>query len=620
MKNRKWIDIAIGFVALAMIIYHMFYTQMLIQAPTRHVVSHVGFAFLLVFLNTIKKEENKKIIYMSIVFTFLSFAANLYVHIFADDLELAGWALSNLDVIVGLVIIIMVLEATRQTFGLMMPLLTIAVIFYPFIGQHLSGPFNTIGLPIVQVVSNLSVGLTGGGIYGPAMTISANYIFLFIIFGSILQAVGATKFFMQLGRLVGSKVKGGPGLMAVVSSSAVGSITGSTAANIAITGAFTIPLMKKVGYKSEQAAAIEAAASNGGQVMPPVMGIVAFGMAGLTGIPYLKIISMALIPAILYFLSTGLYVYFWAAKLDLGKTEEKVDIKELLLTAPMFFTPILVIIFLLTKGYTIMNVAFWSILSTIAVSMIRKETRPSFSDIIDGLIKGAGAGAGIAVMCGAIGMLLDILTMSGIGVKLSAGIETWSAGHLPFGLLIVASICILMGMGGTSLSAYIIVSVFAVPALMKIGIGLEQAHFFVVFVTIFAFVTPPVAIGALIASKLASASYVKTAVESTKVAAAGFLLPYMFIFVPVLLLQPQEPLRAVVGIIACIVILLVIQIGFVGFFRARCSVVERVSAFISALCLFIYVFTQDYKLFAVGIVIFILLAIVQILKPRKKSK
>ena len=125
MKNRKWIDIAIGFVALAMIIYHMFYTQMLIQAPTRHVVSHVGFAFLLVFLNTIKKEENKKIIYMSIVFTFLSFAANLYVHIFADDLELAGWALSNLDVIVGLVIIIMVLEATRQTFGLMMPLLTI---------------------------------------------------------------------------------------------------------------------------------------------------------------------------------------------------------------------------------------------------------------------------------------------------------------------------------------------------------------------------------------------------------------------------------------------------------------------------------------------------------------
>lgn len=204
--------------------------------------------------------------------------------------------------------------------------------------------------------------------------------------------------------------------MAVVSSAAVGSITGSTAANIAITGAFTIPLMKKVGYRPEQAAAIEAAASNGGQVMPPVMGIVAFGMAGLTGIPYLTIITMALIPAILYFLSTGLYVYFWAAKLDLGRIQEKVDIKELMFSAPLFFTPILVIIYLLTKGFTIMNVAFWAILSTIVVSLIRKKTRPSFSTIIDGFIKGAVAvaGAGIAMMCGAIGMLLDILTMSGI--------------------------------------------------------------------------------------------------------------------------------------------------------------------------------------------------------------
>ena len=404
--------------------------------------------------------------------------------------------------------------------------------------------------------------------------------------------------------------------MAVVSSSVVGSITGSAAANVAITGSFTIPLMKKVGHKPEYAAAIEAAASNGGQIMPPVMGIVAFGMAGLTGIPYLKIITMAVIPALLYYWAAGLYVYLRAGQRQIERmSDEEVDLKEVLFTLPSFITPFVVIIALLIKGYSVMYVAFWAIISSIIVSYLRKD-RPSIGAIVEGFVNGARAGAGIGASAACVGLIMATFTMSGLGVKISSGIQVWSGGNLFLALVIIAGLCVLMGCGGASLTGYFIVSIFGVPALVKMGIGFEQAHFFTMFFAVFGFLTPPVAVVALIAAKLAGAEYIKSAIEATKSAIGGFVIPFMFIYCPILLLQPQEPLGALIGVIASIICLLILEVAFVGYYFMHCGLAERLLAATGGVSLLVFFVVQNYILFATGLAICILVTLLQWRKKR----
>ncbi|MFC1993485.1 TRAP transporter permease [Chloroflexota bacterium] len=606
---------AVVVVALAMALYHMAYTQVLLQGTVQHNNTHLGFALVLVYLTVFATSRGKGWRVFSAVLALLSLLATGYIQIFCEELQLRAWFSTNTDLIVGAILILLVLEAARQSFGWIIPLFAILVVIYPFIGSVLPEPFHTTSYGLSKTISNLSVSLNNG-IYGPVLPASANFIFLFMVFGGLLQATGATKFFVELGKLAGRRLRGGPGLMAVVSSATVGSITGNVTANIAITGPFTISLMKKIGYTPEQAGAIEAAASNGGQIMPPVMGIVAFGMAAITGIPYLQIITMALIPAILYFSCVGLYVQLRAQKLRLETVEEEIDIKVMLSSAPLFLVPLAVIIALLIMGYTVWYVAFWAIISIIVVSVGRKETRYSLATYIEGFAQGAKAGAQIAAMAGCIGLILATLTMSGLGVKLSSGIEAWSGGYLLPALMIVAAICVFMGLGGASLTAYIIASIFAVPALTKMGVGFEQAHFFTMFVAVFAFLTPPVAIAALIAARIAGASYIRTTVEAVKVAIAGFLLPFMFIYCPILLLQPQETLQAITRVAASLVALLTFQIAFVGYYIRECRPLERVLALVASASLIAFLPLQSYVLLGVGIAVFTLVTLWQLRRRR----
>jgi len=598
-----------------MVLYHMAYTQLLLQGSAQHNNTHLGFALLLVFLGAFDRSPRKVWRIVSIGLVVLSLVATSYIQIFCEELQLRVWFSTTTDLIIGAILILLVLEAARESFGWIVPLFAVGVVLYPFIGSALPEPFHTTSYGFTRTISNLSVSLNNG-IYGPVLPTSANFIFLFIVFGGVLQATGATKFFLELGKLAMRRLRGGPGLIAVVSSAAVGMVTGSTAANIVIDGWFTIPLMKKVGYTPEQAGAIEAAASNGGQIMPPVMGVVAFGMAAITGIPYLNIVTMAVIPAILYFFCVGLYVQLRAHKLRLVTVEEKVDVRQLLSSAPLFLVPLAVILFLLIKGYTVWYVAFWAIVSIIVVSLLRKETRPRLSTYVEGFVQGARAGAQIAAMSACIGLILATLTMSGLGVKLSAGIEAWSGGHLLWALVIVWAILIFMGMGGASLTAYIVTSIFAVPALMKMGVGFEQAHFFTMFVTIFAYLTPPIAIAALIASRIAGSSYIGTAVEAVKVAIAGFLLPFMFIYCPTLLLQSQELLPAITGVVASLVVLLTFQVAFVGYYLTECRPRERVLALVAAALLMAFLPLENYVLFAAGMALFALVTLGQLRRRR----
>lgn len=613
-------NIAVIVVALAMVLYHLISSQELVQSSIGHLNTHLAFCLALVFLAGLAEGEGKSWRLWSLVFLSLSLLATGYVQVLYPELLMRPYFNTPTDLVIGVLLIFLTLEATRRSFGLMLPILVLIVVLYPFIGLYLPEPFYCSSWGLVRTISNLSVALRNG-IYGVVLPTSANYIFLFIVFGGLLQALGGTAFFLSLGKLAVGKFRGGAGLMSVITSAALGSITGSAAANITITGSFTIPLMKKVGYRPEHAAGIEAAASNGGAIMPPIMGVCAFAMAGLTGIPYMHIIAMAAIPAILYFFSAGVYVYLRAGQLKIAKVaEEKVDIRELLLSSPIFLVPFATIITTLMMGYSVMYAAFWTIISLVTVVLIRKRTRPSLGAFIDGFTKGAKLGAGIGVTCAAIGMLMASFTMSGLGVKLAHGIEGWSQGYLFLGLLIVWATCVLLGFGGPSLVAYIIVSIFAVPALIKMGVGFEQAHFFTMYSAIFAFVTPPVAIAALIAARLAAASYMKSAIEAVKVAAAAFLLPFMFIYCPILLLQPRELLFDITGIIAIIVSIVALQVGLVGYAIGKCNSLQRILATTGAASLIAFLPLHNYMLFAVGMALFGVLTFWQLKEKKARSE
>jgi len=612
-ENKIYIVVVI--VGLAMAFYHMLYTQVFLQANVAHLNTHLGFCLFLVFLDLSAKSKSKFQTLWLLGMALLTLFTVGYVQIFWQELQQNAYFNTTLELIIGVIIIFLVLEATRRDFGLFLPVLAMVIVLYPFVGKHLPEPFRCTALPIDQTISNLSIGLSNG-IYGVVLPTSANYIFLFVLFGGVLQALGGSKFFMLAAKLIVGKVQGGPGLMAVLSSSVIGMITGSAAANIAIMGSFNIPFMKKHGYKSEYAGAIEAAASNGGGIMPPVMGIVAFGMAGITGIPYLKIIVMAIIPALLYFFALGLYVYFRAGQLRIAKLPpEKINMKELISSAPSFVGPFVVILVLLINGYTVMYTAFWAVVSTVVIAFLRKD-RPTFEALIKGFANGARAGAGIGVSAACVGPILATFTMTGLGVKISSGIQTWSGGHQFLGLIIIAAIIVLMGCLGAALTAYLVTSIFGVPALMKMGVGFEQAHFFTMFFSTFAFLTPPVAMAALIAAKLAEADYLKTAAESVKTAIGAFTIPFLFIYCPFLLLLPQEPVSAARGLIASVFFLFATEVMFIGYYMVRCTIPERVLAGVGGLCLFLSVVMANFSLFFIGLG---LVGGVTFLQWRKKS-
>ncbi len=601
-------DMVVMTIGVAMAAYHMAFSQYIIHGPIEHANTHLGFSLLLAFLAVFQTSKQRYKRYLLLMAALVSLFATGYVGMFHEALERRVWFNTPLDLVVGVILIILVVEATRQSFGLAVPLVAVLAVIYPFFGRYLPEPFTVSALSLSKTISNLSIGLTG--IYGPVLSASADYIFLFILFGEILYVSEVTGFLMEISKLIGSRLRGAPALMAVVSSSLVGMVIGSPVANVAVVGSFTIPLMKKLGYTAEQAGAIEAASSNGGQIMPPVMGIAAFAMAGLTGIPYVEIIKMAILPALLYYLCCWSYVQLQAEKSKIPLMRLKIDVKEMFLSCHVFIVPFTVITVLFIKGYSVMYTAFWGIIVAMSVSLIRKKTRPSLATLLRGLAQGAKTGSQIGVMCACMGLVVTTFQTSGLGIKLSAGIEGWSRGYLFPALLITWLICVMLGCVGVTAAAYIVASIFAVPVLMKMGVGLAPAHFFIMFVTVFGFLTPPIGVTALVASRVAQGDYVKTSFQSCLVAAAGFLLPFIFIYNPALLLLPQAS-HTVTAIIASAAFMVFFQAGIVGYLLTDMTILERTLLYLANLSLLIYLVSHNYAFFVVGMAFFPLLLLWQ---------
>jgi len=594
-------------VALIMCLYQLAITQFLFVEPALHTVIHVGFALVVIFLDIFhtKAREGKRA-WFSLSLAFVTVVVTVYLFVYRFELsERLIFPLSR-DVVIGVAALFALFIAAVMKFGKTLPIVAGVLIAYAIFGQYLPEPLRTPDLEIRdQLIPYLSLGIgTGWGIYGNEVAISANYLFLLILFGSVLAASGGTRFIIGIGQMVGSRLTSGPAAVAVVGSSLLGTVTGSTAANITITGAFTIPLMKKVGYSPKSAAAIEAASSNGGQIMPPLMGVTAFVMAGYTGIPYVQIMVAAIVPALLYYMLLMMYAQIQAKKMGIAKHPVRVDAKELLLDSPGFLIPLIVLVTLLLKGYSLMFLAFWSIVSVLATGLIRKKTRPSLQTVMKAFVRGARAGSEIAVATALIGIIVTCFSVTGLGIKIPTLVEILSGGMLPLAMLITMIVSIILGAGVPTIVAYLLVAVTAVPALLKMGVPMLQAHYFAMFYAAFSHLTPPVAIGVIVASGLAGSKFWPTALESMKAAAAGLLLPWIMIYAPVVILRPESLMFGIAEIIAIILALFSLQVICSNYLVVELNAGERAGFFLAMIALFATLVTNNYLFLGIGIALF----------------
>ena len=617
-RSSKTLERIITIVAVVGALYHLISTQWLFQTFLEHQNNHFAFSLVLVLLVIIKNKPKLWPYFLTLMI--LGLVATGYVKFnFTELQERIGFPIGA-DIVIGIMLVIIALETSRLAFGWAIPILALIFIGYDLFGHYLPRPFYHMEFDLEYIISNLSIGLQG--MYGTALSVSVNYIFLFFLFGGILQKSGAIEFFSTLGKLAGRKLKGGPAQTAVVSSALVGSVTGSALANVAITGAFTIPLMKKVGYKPDQAGAIEASASVGGQVMPPIMGAQAFLMAAVTGISYVEIMIAALIPAVLYFIGIGIYVELQARALFIEPKYEEVDIKKMLIRSPCFVVPIALLVILLVQGYTPMFCAFWGTISLVAVNLVTDfivERKLNLDKLVEGLTVGAIGGAKIGVTSAVIGFLLASMTMTGIGVKLSGMVADWSGGILIVACAITMLVSILFGMGVPTMVAYALVALMVAPALMNMGVALLQAHFFCMFFAVFSNLTPPVALAALVGSGIARGDYFKTAITGFKIALIAFILPYLIIWNPAVIMQPETPAIGVMTIVAILMAMVGIAIVFTNYYITKISAIERFLYGLSAVVLLGYAFTVNNFFFLVGVLLMGSLTIVQV-KIGKKQR
>jgi TRAP transporter 4TM/12TM fusion protein len=621
---EKAATIALPIVAMVMAFYQLLYTQILIQDNEGHLITHLGLAFVVVFLSLILRTTSSKHRWLALVLLVLSLAVTGYLMIELDDILSFRTSIpAASDLVTGVLVILILLVGNWLVFGKTFTILSLVAVAYIILGRFLPPPFTVPAISYERILMWLSVELgTGKGVYGDILDLSATYLFLFIFFGGVLEAFEGTRFIIGLGRWVGSKLRSGPAMVALVGSSLLGMVTGSTVANITITGSYTIPMMKKSGYTPEQAGAIETVSSNGGQLIPPIMGATAFLMAGYANIPYVQIMIAAIVPALLKIICVFLYITFTAQKMKIHASIEPVKGKQLLLDAPIFFFPLGVLVYLLIKGYTLPFVGFWSILTIFVIGVIssalRKKARLDWKETLNKVVGGVCSACETAMICGLLGVVVSALVSSGLVIKLPLAIENLSRGILPVALLITMVSSMLLGIGVPTPAAYILVAIGAVPTLLNMGVPLLAAHLFCFVSAISSHITPPIAIGALVASKIAGADYWKTCGEAMKAAFAKYLLPFFFIYAPVVLLQPDAGFGPTfLQVVAILVAVFALQIGVSNFCFATLRWDETTAFLVSAgLCL-VAVFIRVHSFFFVGLALFIVSLAWQFMAGRK---
>lgn len=542
------IGLFITIIALMASIYHIISTQWVIVSLDQHKIIHITFGLIIVYLLSLQKADGKAILYKkvtSVTLLLLGVLASAYLFINYEDISNRLGLPTTEDTFLGTILVLLVLEATRRAWGKIIPGIVILAMLYGYFGQYLPGILYHSGLTFDRLIAYASTYFQG--IYGSFTGIGAREVFMFVLLGATLQAAGATDFFMKIAQAIGGQFRSGPAQAAVVSSALMGSVSGNISTNVATTGAITIPMMIKRGLSKEFAGAVEAVASTGGQIMPPVMGAAAFIMANNTGVSYAEILIVALLPAIIYYLYLAVSIQIKAMKIDLpiNKKENNQVTKALKEDGYLLLSLIVLIIALYVRTPVAMA-ALYAIMSLVILVGIKKAIiyKSNFgaffkemgSFLLEALKSGAINGTKLGLMMACLGIMIELFVVTGFAQRISFQMIELAGGYLPLLLLLVALTCLLFGLGMPTTGAYITVSLLAAPALVEFGIPLIAAHFYVFYFALMASVTPPVGIGAIVATGISGGNYMKTALIATRLALPGFLLPVFFIYRPELLL------------------------------------------------------------------------------------
>ncbi|MGO2624848.1 MAG: TRAP transporter permease, partial [Psychrobacter sp.] len=583
-------------------LFHLYITFNPMPALLQRSV-HVGVGFALIFLifPASKKSSRQRVAWYDWIWFALSFSGMGYlIYEYQDIVTSRGGMVNQVDVIFSLITVVCVLEGSRRITGWILPILAGIFLAYPFVSHMDFMPDRLLTRPYDMGDIFGQLFLKTEGLYSVAIGASVTFIFLFILFGAFLARSGMGQLFNDLALAIAGHKKGGPAKVAVISSGFMGSINGSALSNVVSTGAFTIPLMKKVGYHKDFAGAVEASASVGGQILPPIMGASAFIMAETTGLPYSTIALAALLPAILYYLGVIAQVHFRAGRRDLkGIAKENLPaVKEVLKARGHMLLPIVFLVFLLIKNVPVGYAAAYTISFTVLISMLRAETRMGLSDILGALEDGARQSLAVMAACAVVGIIIGVVSLTSFGTVMTSSIVTLGAGSLFFTLILTMLASMVLGMGLPSIPAYIITATMAAPALAGFDIPILSAHMFVFYFGIFANITPPVCLAAFAGAGISGGDPMKTGFLSLKLALAGFIVPFMFIYNPtMLMIDPTDlavtakdfPLPPVVDIITVVVTsitgVIALSSALEGYFRGGMNTVTRVILTIGALLL-----------------------------------
>ena len=515
------------------------------------------------------------------------------------------------DFRVGVALVLLVLEATRRVIGLNLTVIAIMFLLFGYFGPWMPELIVHKGYSVERIATTLS--LTTEGIFGLPLGVASTFVFIFILFGAFLDKTGAGSFFINLSYSITGRFSGGPAKTAVVASGFMGSVAGSAVANVVATGSFTIPMMKKIGYRKHVAAAVEAAASTGGQLMPPIMGAGAFLMAEFTQTPYLDIIKIAFIPALLYFFSVILFVHFEAQKQGIwGLPKDQLpNILQTLKDGIHFIIPVAILIIVLVMNYSPMMAGFIAILAVYLTALLRKRSRISIGTLIKTLEQGARNAIVVAVACAAAGIIVGIVNLTGTGLRFSSLVVSLSQGIPLLALLLVALTSLFLGMGLPVTASYIVLIILAGPGLMDLGIPLLTAHMVVFWYSQDANVTPPVALESFAASGIAGSSPMKTAFTSWKLAKGLYIIPIIMAYHPLLL---NGPVPAVIKtIIFSILSIIAFVVCMERYFLTHLTWPETILQGAAALLLIWALPLLNY----IGLALFIFLLIYQLIRKKK---
>ena len=497
-------------------------------------VPHVTLGFILIFLvyPMSKKSRRDRLSIDSVIAASFILVCGVYVLLtWFRKMGAMGLEPPLHTLIMGGIFIILLIEGTRRALGWAFPSVAVLVLLYARFGEIMPGPFAHKNYGTERIIDTMFI--TADGIFGMLAGISATFIFLFILFGALLREAGGGEFFIDFAYGICGKFRGGPAKVAVVASSLFGMLSGSGTANVAGTGQITIPLMKRTGYASHFAGAVESVSSAGGLLMPPIMGSAVFVMMEILGVNYLVIIKASILMAILYYLGLFLMIDIEAQKIGLVglKKEEVPPLKKTLKEGWHFFIPLVVLIYFLgIEKTSVTRAALWANISIPIISMMRKETRMSLSKLLTGLEKGALTAAPVVAILSLGGIVVGMITLTGLGLMLSSILIELSHGSL-FVLLVMTMVAsIILGMGVPPVAAYIILAILVVPALIKMGVYPLAAHLFVFYFSIVAGITPPMAPDAFVAAGIADSPMMKTALTACRLAIVIFIVPYIFVY------------------------------------------------------------------------------------------